>query len=76
MAMPRQSRQGIRQQTRHTPSLPARIATIVARLGVFGATGLLTAFGVLEMYAVAAAGDVTPLQWLFLNAFSLTFAWI
>jgi len=76
MAMPRQPRQGIRQQTRHIPSLPARIATIVARLGVFGATGLLTAFGVLEMYAVAAAGGVTPLQWLFLVAFSLTFAWI
>lgn len=75
MAMPRQSRQGIRQQTRHIPSLPARIATIVARLGVFGATGLLTAFGVLEMYAVAAAGGVTPLQWLFLVAFSLTFTW-
>lgn len=49
---------------------------MLARLGIFGATGLLTGHGVAEMYAVAATGGITLLQWLFLATFSLTFAWI
>lgn len=76
IAMPRQPRHGHRQPTRHRPALPRRAATTLSRLVLFAATGALTAFGAFEMYAVTATGGVTPLQWLFLLAFSLTFAWI
>lgn len=76
IAMPRQPRHGNRQPTRVRAPLPRRISTVLARLVVFGATGLLSGYGIVEMYAVAATGGITPLQWLFLAAFSLTFAWI
>lgn len=76
LAMPRQPRQSARQPVRQRPTLRRRVATMAARLGIFGATALLTAFGTSEMYAVTSTGGVTPLQWLFLGAFSLTFAWI
>lgn len=74
--MPRQPRHGIRQPARHIPPLRVRIATPLSRLCVFGSTILLTSFGTSEMYAVAATGGVTPLQWLFLGAFTVTFGWI
>lgn len=76
LAMPRQPRQSARQPSRHRPALRTRIVTNAARIGVFGGTALLTAYGTAEMYAVTATGGVTPVQWLFLAAFSLTFAWI
>ena len=76
LAMPRQPRHGNRQRTRHVPPLAARLSTILARVTLFAATATLTAYGTFEMYTVTATGGVTPLQWLFLLAFSLTFAWI
>ena len=74
--MPRQPRHGNRQRTRHVPALPARLCTSLARAGLLAATAALTAYGTFEMYSVMATGGVTPLQWLFLLAFTLTFAWI
>ena len=76
LAMPRQPRDGNRQPERCLPSLRRRAGAMLARLGVFSATGVLAAYGTLEMYAVAGTGGITPLQWLFLAAFSLTFIWI
>ncbi|MFT5486181.1 MAG: membrane glycosyltransferase [Alphaproteobacteria bacterium] len=76
LAMPRQPLNTGRQPTRHNPPLSRRIVTTASRLMIFTATGTLTAYGTIEMYAVTSAGGVTPLQWLFLTAFSLTFAWI
>lgn len=76
IAMPRQPLNTGRQPRRRTPPLFRRIGTTACRLSIFATTGALTAYGTFEMYAVTAAGGVTLLQWLFLAAFSLTFAWI
>ncbi len=76
LAMPRQPRRANRQRTRYVRPLVSRISTLLARIGLFAATAALAAYGTYEMYVVTATGGVTPLQWLFLLAFSLTFAWI
>lgn len=75
-AMPHQPLNTGRHPARHQAALPRGMATRACRLSLFAATATLTAYGTTEMYAVTATGGVTPLQWLFLAAFSLTFAWI
>lgn len=51
-------------------------AVTLARIFVFGATLLLTAFGTWKMYEVISPVNVTALQILFAGFFALTFAWI
>lgn len=48
--------------------------TGVSRLLLVVGTGLLAAYGVVEMYGVLGSGGVTFLQWLFLVLFSISFA--
>lgn len=48
----------------------------LARIFVFGACVLITAFGTWKMYAVISPVNVTVLQVLFASFFALTFAWI
>ena len=48
----------------------------LARLFVFGASALITAFGTWKMYEVISPVNVTVLQVLFASFFALTFAWI
>ncbi len=49
---------------------------MLARVFVFGASALLTAFGTWKMYEVISPVNVTALQVLFAAFFALTFAWI
>ena len=51
-------------------------SVMLARLFVFGFSGLLTAFGTWKMYEVISPVNVTALQVLFASFFALTFAWI
>ncbi len=48
----------------------------LARVFVFGASAVLTAFGTYKMYQVISAVNVTWLQVIFATFFALTFAWI
>lgn len=50
--------------------------TRLARLFVFGGTGVLTAFGFDQMLAVFDAGRIVGLQIVLLGLFTVTFAWI
>ena len=49
---------------------------LLARLFVFGASAVITAFGTWKMYEVISPVNVTVLQVLFASFFALTFAWI
>ncbi|WP_237155165.1 glucans biosynthesis glucosyltransferase MdoH [Oryzibacter oryziterrae] len=46
------------------------------RLAVLGGTALLLGYAFNEMYSVLALGDVTPIEWVVLVLFTITFAWI
>ncbi|KQU04897.1 glucosyltransferase [Methylobacterium sp. Leaf469] len=49
----------------------------LARLFVFGAAALLTAYGAMQMYeVVAVSGGTTALQYVLLALFTLNFSWI
>ncbi|MFE1598012.1 glucans biosynthesis glucosyltransferase MdoH [Methylobacterium sp. ID0610] len=66
---------------RWSPSLGHRGASYpsprLARLFVFGAAALMTAYGAFEMYeVVTVAGSATWLQLLLLLLFTLNFSWI
>lgn len=56
--------------------MPTPGPTRMARLIAFGGAVLLTALAVAEMIEVVAVGDVTPLQWILVALFAVTFSWI
>lgn len=49
---------------------------LFTRLFVFGGMAVLTGTGAWQMYKVVEAGDVTPLEWVFLVLFVVNFSWI
>jgi membrane glycosyltransferase len=49
---------------------------LLARLFVFGAALLLTAYGTYEMYQVVSVSRTTVLQWLLVALFTVNFSWI
>jgi membrane glycosyltransferase len=51
-------------------------SVVAARIFVFTATVLLTAFGTYEIYKVISTANMTSLQVIFASLFALTFAWI
>jgi membrane glycosyltransferase len=57
------------------PVVNGRDVTL-ARIFVFGASALMTAFGTWKMYEVISPVNITALQVLFAGFFALTFAWI
>ncbi|TXM66238.1 glucans biosynthesis glucosyltransferase MdoH [Methylobacterium sp. WL69] len=60
----------------HAPSV-AHAKPWLARLFVFGAAALLTAYGAMQMYeVVAVSGGTTALQYVLLALFTLNFSWI
>jgi membrane glycosyltransferase len=60
----------------HVPSV-AHAKPWLARLFVFGAAALLTAYGAMQMYeVVAVSGGTTALQYVLLALFTLNFSWI
>jgi membrane glycosyltransferase len=48
----------------------------LARMLTFGSTVALTALGAREMYRVVHIGGVTPLEWVMVGLFAITFGWI
>ena len=79
ISMPRQPLNAWRQPPRTGGSRRGRVRRMTTS-GIRGllaaATGALTAYGTWEIYGVIAKGGVTPLQWIFMAVFALTFAWI
>jgi membrane glycosyltransferase len=76
LSMPRQPLNANRRPSRQPKRIFRQTITIGIRSLLATAACALTAYGTLEIYGVMATGGVTPLQWLFLVAFALTFAWI
>jgi membrane glycosyltransferase len=50
--------------------------TALARLVVFGGAIALTAYGAYQMYKVVGVGTTTPLEWVMVVLFVITFSWI
>jgi membrane glycosyltransferase len=72
LAMPAQS---LRRYTRSGRVRWSFVAWL-ARLLTFGGTAVLTAAGAREMYGVVHIGGITPLEWVMVGLFALTFGWI
>ena len=51
-------------------------APILIRLAVFGGALALTAYGAYQMFRVVSIGPVTPLEWVIVVLFVVTFSWI
>lgn len=51
---------------------PVRMARVLA----FGGAAVLTALAVAEMLRTVTVGEITPLQYLLVGLFAITFAWI
>ena len=54
----------------------SRTAVILARLSVFGGAVALTAYGAYQMYEVVGVGTITPLEWVMVVLFVVTFSWV
>lgn len=76
LSMPRQPLNAYRRPSRQPKRIFRQTIAIAIRSLLAAGACALTAYGALEIYGVMAEGGVTPLQWLFLAAFTLTFAWI
>lgn len=63
-------------QERKRVVLRPRGRMLLARLFVFGAALLLTAYGTYEMYQVVSVSRTTVLQWLLVALFTVNFSWI
>jgi membrane glycosyltransferase len=77
LAMPAQSFRRFSRRDRRdwvNPRLAA--APISARLGVFGGAIALTAYGAYQMYKVVGVGTITPLEWVLVFLFIVTFSWV
>ena len=49
---------------------------ILTRLAVFGGALALTAYGADQMFKVVSIGPITPLEWVIVVLFVITFSWI
>jgi membrane glycosyltransferase len=72
LAMPAQSLRRYRRSGRVRWSFVAWLA----RLLTFGGAAALTAAGAREMYGVVHIGGITPLEWVMVGLFAITFGWI
>jgi membrane glycosyltransferase len=72
LSMPAQRLWRFERHGRVRPSLVAWLS----RLCTFGGAIAVTAFGTREMYAVVAIGGITPLEWVMVGLFAITFGWI
>jgi len=68
--------QSLASHSSPAPLADSRPAVRFARLVTFGGCGALTVFGGYQMFLVVSAGTVTPLEWLMLGLFVVTFSWI
>ena len=68
--------QSLTEWTGGAVALPVHHGTYLARLFVFGMTGIITALGTYGMYQVISPVNVTWLQAIFAALFALTFTWI
>jgi len=76
LAMPVQRLDTWDEATGHVPVRP-HAKPWLARLFVFGAAALLTAYGAFQMYeVVSVSGGTTALQYVLLALFTLNFSWI
>jgi membrane glycosyltransferase len=77
LAMPVQSFRKFSARERRAWTNPRLVASpILARLSVFGGAIALTAYGAFEMYKVVSVNTTTPLEWVMVVLFVVTFSWI
>jgi membrane glycosyltransferase len=72
LAMPAQALRKYERGRRVRPSIANRLARLLTFAGSWAVTG----FGVWEMYRVVQLGGVTPLEWMMVGVFAVTFGWI
>jgi membrane glycosyltransferase len=51
-------------------------APLLARIVVFGGAAALTAYGAYQMYRVVGVSTITPLEWVLVVLFVMTFSWV
>jgi membrane glycosyltransferase len=77
LAMPAQSfRRFSRSERREWVHPGLDLPAALARLVVFGGAVALTAYGAYQMYKVVGVGTTTPLEWVMVVLFVITFSWI
>jgi membrane glycosyltransferase len=77
LSMPAQSFRRFSRRDRREWINPRVAATpIVARVAVFGGAIALTAYGSYQMYKVVGVGTITPLEWVMVFLFVVTFSWL
>ena len=77
LAMPAQSfRRFSRSERRKWVHPGLDLPAALARLVVFGGAVALTAYGAYQMYKVVGVGTTTPLEWVMVVLFVITFSWI
>src|SRR5271157_3997417 len=77
LAMPAQSFRRFSRRERRAWVNPRLARTpILARLVVYGGAAALTAYGAYQMYKVVEIGTITPLEWVMVVLFIVTFSWI
>jgi len=72
LAMPAQALRRYERGKRVRASIWNRLA----RLTTFAGAWTVTGFGTYEMYLVVQLGGVTPLEWMMVVMFAITFGWI
>ena len=77
LAMPAQSfRRFSRSERRAWVNPGLDLLPALARLVVFGGAVALTAYGAYQMYKVVGVGTTTPLEWVMVVLFVITFSWV
>jgi membrane glycosyltransferase len=77
LAMPAQSFRRFSRSERRAWAHPGLdLPAALARLVVFGGAIALTAYGAYQMYKVVGVGTTTPLEWVMVVLFVITFSWI
>ncbi len=77
LAMPAQSFRRFSRRDRRAWVNPRLARTpILARLVVYGGAVALTAYGAYQMYKVVEIGTITPLEWVMVLLFIVTFSWV
>ena len=77
LAMPAQSFRRFSRRDRRALVAP-RLARppILTRLAVFGGAMAMTAYGAYQMFKVVSISTVTPLEWVIVVLFVITFSWV
>lgn len=68
-----------KQDLKHRPErdrLPLHWRTVLSRFIAFGGALTIGSIGTWQMYIALGSGNLTPLQWVLLVLFSLTFYWV